>query len=211
MSNNGGHDITHLSLSHFYLRPLYEWFICRSVPSSVRPSVTTFSQFQSSYHHEICRSHYHWRKWCPCKRESNVKVIEIKTEFSRFRRVPPVRIHDEMVHKAWCGIGEVPFCFWMPSVKFQGYSGQKVPTLTRIERFRTVTPVWIPWWCWYNGQSLMRPRKGDLLFFEYIHLTSKSYELWNQLFESNLSKLTWPPAAIKYLRFALIESKDVWV
>ena len=50
-------------------KQLYEWFC-----PSVRLSVTTFSLFVSSYHHEIFRSNYHWQKWCPCKKSrSEVK------------------------------------------------------------------------------------------------------------------------------------------
>ena len=31
-----------------------------------------------------------------------------------------------MMHKAWCGIGEVPNCFSRSSVKFQGHRAQKI-------------------------------------------------------------------------------------
>ena len=43
-----------------------------------------------------------------------VKVTEVKTQLSHFRTVIPVLIHiygDEMMHKAWCYLGEVPYCF----------------------------------------------------------------------------------------------------
>ena len=30
-----------------------------------------------------------------------------------------------MMHKAWCGLGEMPYCFSRSSVKFQGHRGQK--------------------------------------------------------------------------------------
>ena len=43
-----------------------------------------------------------------------------------------------MMHKAWSNIEEVPF-FQGHLLKFQGNTGQKLPILTRIERFRTVT------------------------------------------------------------------------
>ena len=32
----------------------------------------------------------------------------------------------EMMHKAWCSIEEVPFCFPRSSIKFQGHTGQKI-------------------------------------------------------------------------------------
>ena len=32
-----------------------------------------------------------------------------------------------MMHKVWSSIGEVPYCFSMSSVEFQGRTGQKIP------------------------------------------------------------------------------------
>ena len=31
-----------------------------------------------------------------------------------------------MMHKAWSNIEEVTYCFWRSSIKFQGYTGQKI-------------------------------------------------------------------------------------
>ena len=42
-----------------------------------------------------------------------------------------------MMHEAWSNIEEVPDRFSRSFVKFQGHTGQKMPILTRIERFRT--------------------------------------------------------------------------
>ena len=80
-----------------------------------------------------------------------------------------------MMHKAWSSIEEVPYCFSRSSVKFQGHTGQKSPIFTRIERFRTVTLVWIQWWLWNDAQSLKQHRKGALLFFKVIHQISRSH------------------------------------
>ena len=33
---------------------------------------------------------------------------------------------DEMIHIAWCCLGEVPYCFWRSSVKFQGHTALKI-------------------------------------------------------------------------------------
>ena len=65
---------------------------------SVRPCVchTVLIMFPSSYHHEIFRSHYQWRKWHPCKgqgQSSKVKVTEVNTQLSSFWTVTPVWIH----------------------------------------------------------------------------------------------------------------------
>ena len=53
------------------------------------------------------------------------------------------------------------------------------------------------------AQSLTWYRRNALLFFEVIHQISRSHGLKNQGFESNLSKITRPVAAIRSLRFAL--------
>ena len=70
--------------------------VCTSVRLSVRLSVchTFLTMFPSSYHHEIFRTYYQWRKWCPCKRSrSKVKVTKVNTQLSCFRTVTPVWIH----------------------------------------------------------------------------------------------------------------------
>ena len=33
---------------------------------------------------------------------------------------------NEMMHKAWCCLGEVPYCFWRSSVKLQGHMAKKI-------------------------------------------------------------------------------------
>ena len=49
----------------------------------------------------------------------------------------------DMMHKAWCSIEEVSYWLSRSFVKFQGNTGQKIANLARIDRFRTVIPVWI--------------------------------------------------------------------
>ena len=41
---------------------------------------------------------------------------------------------------------------------------KKSPILTRIERFRTVTLVWIHWWLWNGAYSLKQHKKGSYCF-----------------------------------------------
>ena len=43
--------------------------------------------------------------------------------------------------KLWSSLGEMPYCFSRSSTKFQGHTDKIWPILTRIWRFRTVTPV----------------------------------------------------------------------
>ena len=60
----------------------------------------------------------------------------------------------EMMHKAWSGIEEVPYCFQGHPSNFKVTQDKKMPTFTQIEHFRTVTPVRIHGWLWNSGQSL---------------------------------------------------------
>ena len=79
----------------------------------------------------------------------------------------------EMMHKARSSIEEVPYCFSRSYVKFQGHTGQKIVDF-------------------------------DLNWgFPDCNSSLNSHRLKNWRFESNLSKITRPVAAIKSLRFAL--------
>ena len=84
----------------------------------------------------------------------------------------------EMLHKAWNSKGEVPYCFPMSSIKFQGHTGQNITAFKSL-RFALL---------------------------KVIRQISRSHGLKNRWLESNLSKITRPVAAIKSLRFALFIS-----
>ena len=86
---------------------------------------------------------------------SKFKVTEVKTQLSRFRTATPVWIHDEMMQKAWCCLGEVSYYFSRSSIKFQGHTAKNNRCFfNQIGRFRTVTPVWIHLRLQNNTQSL---------------------------------------------------------
>ena len=79
-------------------------------------------------------------------------------------------------------------------IVFQGHQSNckvtrdnKSPILTRIERFRTVTLVWIHRWPWNDAQSLKQHRRGALLFFKVIRQTSRSHGTINRRFWPELS------------------------
>ena len=62
---------------------------------------------------------------------------------------------------------------------------------TQLNRFRTVTPVWIHIWWWNDAYSLMLLRRGALLFFKVIHQISRSHgsknhRIWPRLGVSRL-------------------------
>ena len=63
-------------------------------------------------------------------------------------------------------------------VKAQGHSN------TQINRFRTLTLVWIHiWWWWNDAYSLMMLRRGALLFFKVIRQMSRSHSYKNIEFD----------------------------
>ena len=68
----------------------------------------------------------------------------------------------------------------------------KVTEVTnQLNRFRTVTPVWIHIWWWNDAYSLMLLRRGALLFFKVIRQISRSHgsknrRLWPRLGVSGL-------------------------
>ena len=51
---------------------------------------------------------------------------------------------------------------------------------TQLNRFRTVTPVWIHIWWWNDTYSLMLLRRGALLFFKVIRQISRSHSAKNR-------------------------------
>ena len=62
---------------------------------------------------------------------------------------------------------------------------------THLNRFRTVTPVWIHTWWWNDAYSLMLLRRGALLFFKVNRQISRSHgsknhRIWPRLGVSGL-------------------------
>ena len=51
---------------------------------------------------------------------------------------------------------------------------------TQLNRFRTVTPVWIHIWWWNDTYSLIMLRRGALLFFKVIPQISRSHSVKNR-------------------------------
>ena len=62
---------------------------------------------------------------------------------------------------------------------------------TQLNRFRTVTPVWIHIWWWNDAYSLMMLRRGALMFLKVIRQISRSHgskkrRIWPRLGVSGL-------------------------
>ena len=73
-------------------------------------------------------------------------------------------------------------------------SMQKVKVTTQLNRFRTVTQVWIHIWWWNDAYSLMMLRRGAL-FFKVIRQISRSHgskkrQIWPRLVVSRLFEFT---------------------
>ena len=49
-----------------------------------------------------------------------------------------------MMHKAWSGTEEVPYCFSSSSIRFQGHTGRQIIDLVPVfERFRAIIHGWL--------------------------------------------------------------------
>ena len=128
-----------------------------------------------------------------------------------------------MMHKAWSSIEEVPYCFSRSYVKLQGHTAKKN---RRFWPNLSVTGLWLQFE-FTNGYEMMHnawnnieevpycfsrlyvklqghTAKKNVDFWGVVHQISRSHGLKNRRFESNLSKITRPVAAIKSLRFALL-------
>ena len=78
----------------------------------------------------------------------------------------------------------------MQIVKVRGQRSRSQVT-TQLNRFQTVTPVWIHIWWWNDAYGLMLLRKGALLFFKVIRQISRSHgsknrRIWPRLGVSGL-------------------------
>ena len=109
-----------------------------------------------------------------------------------------------MMHKAWCSIEEVPYCFPRPSIKFQGHKGQKIDDLDQIwarllGRSQLSNPSDLPffynemrcirnffwkgktvWWpSLYDGNTHACRHLNDYLFFFVILQNHRSFKKLN--------------------------------
>ena len=72
-----------------------------------------------------------------------------------------------------------------------GQRSKVTEVTTQLNRFRTVTPVWIHIWWWNDAYSLMMLRRGALLFLKVIRRISRSHgskkrRIWPRLGVSGL-------------------------
>ena len=79
-----------------------------------------------------------------------------------------------MMHKAWSGLEEEPYCFSRSSIKFHVHTGQKWTILIQIDLFRALTQIWIHIWLQNDAESLKWQRIAAL-FFKVIHRIARSH------------------------------------
>ena len=135
---------------HIFLaatKQLYDWF-----SPSVCPSVTLFSLCSHRYIIMklsgviiMDRSDVHAKYQ---GQRSKVKVTEVKTQLSRFRTVTPAWIHIWQWNHAHSlnRSGALLFFKVICLSNFKVTGGKKLPILTRIWHFWTVTTAWVDRW-----------------------------------------------------------------
>ena len=138
---------------------------------------------------------------------SNFKVTQYKTspilnQIGRFRAIGRLQLSNPSDLPCWlCSHHRIIMKFsevitndqCKVHAKGQGQRSKVKVTkvTTQLNRFRTVTPVWIDIWWWNDAYSLMLLRRGALLFFKVIRQISRSHgsknrRIWPRLGVSGL-------------------------
>ena len=85
----------------------------------------------------IIVSSWNFQELSPGTRVRSMQKVKVRGQRSRSQRSRPkltvsglllqfeFTYDDEMIHIGWCCLGEVPYCFWRSSVKFQGHTALK--------------------------------------------------------------------------------------
>ena len=103
-----------------------------SVRTYVRPSVRLSHLFD---YVPIIVSSWNFQELSPMTRVRSMQKVKVRGQRSRSQRSRPnltvsglfeFTYDDEMIHIAWCCLGEVPYCFSRSSVKFQGLAALKI-------------------------------------------------------------------------------------
>ena len=106
---------------------------------SVRPSVRLSVRLLHLFHYvPISMSSWNLQELLPMTDVMSMQKVKVRGQRSRSQRSWPhlavsgpklqfeFTYGNEMMHKAWCYLGEVPYCFWRSSVKFQGHTALKI-------------------------------------------------------------------------------------
>ena len=134
-------------------KQLYEWFspsVCRSVCLSVTPFLAATKQLYEWFSPSVCPS--------VCLSVTPFWLCSHHRIIMKFSGV--ITSDKSDVH-----------------AKGQGQRSKVKVTevTTQLNRFRTVTPVWIHMWWWNDAYSLIMLRRGALLFLKVIRQISRSH------------------------------------
>ena len=139
------------------IRPSVHPSVCLYVCLSVCDTFLTM--FPTLYHHEIFRSYHLWLKWFPCKMSRSEVKCQGHMDHDPTWSFPDrnASLNSRMAAKFYTNLnqhrrGVLLFC--LSSDKFQGHAGQKTQVMIQIERFWTLTSVWIHRWLRNDAQSL---------------------------------------------------------
>ena len=160
-------------------KQLYEWF-----SPSVRPSVCLWHLF---HYVPIIVSSRNFQKLLPLTEVMSIRIVKVRGQRSRSQRSWPhlavsglqlqfeFTYGNEMMHKAWCCLEEVPYCFSRSSVKFQGLRPKKIvefdPDWAFPDYNSSLNSPMATKWC----TKLEVARRGALLFFKVIRQISRSH------------------------------------
>ena len=139
------------------------------------------------------KSHYYWLKVFSCDQAALWMVQSVRPSVClsvclsvrhTFLTMFPSSYHHEIFRSYY------QWQKWRPFKRSR--SKVKVTEVTtQLNRFWTVTPVWIHIWWWNDAYSLIMLRRGALLFFEVIRQISRSHgsknrRIWPRLGVSGL-------------------------
>ena len=113
------YNIPQIAIKYWFLavaKQLYEWLIL---------SVCLPVHLSHLFHYaSITISSWNFQKLSPMTKMRSMQNVKIRGKRPRSQRSKP-NLNDEMMHKDWCCLGEVPYCFSRSSVKFQGHPANK--------------------------------------------------------------------------------------
>ena len=161
-------------------KQLYEWF-SPSVDGNYRSRKITARRWLHKYVGAECgASSFTWYLNQMCNADVRLSVCPSH-----------LFLHVPIIVSSWNFQELSPMTKVMSMQKIRGQRSRSQLVTTQLNRFRTVTPVWIHIWWWNDAYSLMLLRSGALLFLKVIRQISRSHgskncRIWPKLGVSGL-------------------------
>ena len=134
-------DILHMASSDMCLQHISTYvyvFSCDQAALQMVFSVRLSVRLSHLFHHvPIIVSSWNFQELLPWSKVMSMQKVNVRGQRSRSQRSTPnlavselllqfeFTYDNEMMHIAWWCLGEVPYCFWRSSVKFQGHTALK--------------------------------------------------------------------------------------